>query len=112
MWSAMLYQKLKEVGFEQSIKDPCLYHYTACQEKPTDIIPIGLAIYDNVDDVVVVGESLEEVQTVKDQLKDIFRMSDMGKATSCILGIKVMHGENGAIGLSHGTYVRTLLKKF
>ena len=100
-WNTMFDQKLKEMGFEQSIKDPCLY----VKKRPLTY----LTIY--VDDVVLAGESLEAIQTVKDQLRDRFHMSDMGRLHH-ILGIKVIHGRNGEISLTQETYIKNLLKKF
>lgn len=100
-WNTVLDQTLKEMGFEQSIKDPCLY----VGRKPLTYITIY------VDDLIIAGESMEAIEAVKNQLQTKFHMSDMGRLHH-VLGIKIMHGRNGQISLSQESYIRTLLKKF
>ena len=100
-WNTKFDQALKDMGFDQSIKDPRLY----IKKKPL----IYITIY--VDDVVIAGEKSEAVQAVKSQLKSRFNISDMGKLHH-VLEIKVTHGRNAEISLSQEHYIRNLLKRF
>ncbi len=100
-WNTVLDQNLKEMGFEQSVKDPCLY----VKERPLTY----MTVY--VDDLIIAGESTEAIQDVKDELKDRFCMTDMGRVHH-LLGIKLTHGNNGGISLSQERYIRTMLNKF
>ena len=100
-WNCKFDASLKEMGFKQSIKDPCLY----VKNNPSTYVTVY------VDDVVIAGENTESVEKVKDQLKKAFKMKDMGRLHH-VLGIKVVHEKNGGINLSQESYIRSLLKRF
>jgi hypothetical protein len=62
-----------------------------------------------VDDLIIMGESDQELNLFKNEMKKVFQMSDLG-ALSYYLGIEVKQGGQG-IGLSQCTYAAKLLEK-
>jgi hypothetical protein len=69
------------MGFKQCKTDPCVYI------KDSSSGPIYLAVY--VDDLLIVGKELKEVETVKSDLAKEFKMDDRGDV-EYILGIQVI----------------------
>jgi len=63
-----------------------------------------------VDDILIFGTSIDEINDVKSFLSQNFDMKDLGEA-DVILNIKLIKGENGIILLlSH--YVENVLSRF
>jgi hypothetical protein len=62
-----------------------------------------------VDDFIIVGSNIRVIDTFKDQMKDKFRMSDLG-ALSFYLGIEVKQGTKGLHCVSL-LMLRELLKR-
>ena len=67
-----------------------------------------IAVY--VDDLILITETLEEIQQMKRCLSDTFKMKDMGKLQYC-LGINFELNEKG-ISLSQKQYLLKLLEKY
>jgi hypothetical protein len=59
--------------------------------------------------LIIMGESDQELNLFKNEMKKVFQMSDFG-ALSYYLGIEVKQGDQG-IGLSQCTYAAKLLEK-
>ena len=72
---------VEAMGFKQCLTDPCVYI------KLTNNGPIYLAVY--VDDLLIVGKDMNEVNTVKADLGKEFQMDDRGDV-EYILGIHVV----------------------
>jgi hypothetical protein len=71
---------------------------------------IYIGIY--VDDLIIIGEDLKEIQKVKEKLSQRFDMQDFGELKG-MLGIKVDYDrEKGTLSLSQGKYVEEILKRF
>jgi hypothetical protein len=62
-----------------------------------------------VDDLIITGESVSDLGKFKEEMKRIFRMSDLG-ALSYYLGIEVRQGSHG-IELSQSAYAMKLLER-
>jgi hypothetical protein len=62
-----------------------------------------------IDDLLIVGECVNEMDQFKGEMKQSFRMSDLG-ALSCCLGIEVKQGRHG-VELCQSAYVKKLLEK-
>jgi hypothetical protein len=62
-----------------------------------------------VDDLIIMGESEKEVVVFKQEMKKVFRMSDLG-ALSFYLGIEVKQMQSG-IELCQSSYAVKLLEK-
>ena len=73
---------LKESG-----ADPCIF-IRENEKKKLEII----AVY--VDDLILIAETLEEIQHMKDCLSETFKMKDMGELRYC-LGVNFELDENG-----------------
>ncbi len=65
-----------------------------------------------VDDIVIIGNDIPTLQTVKIWLSNQFSMKDLGEATY-ILGIRIYRDRSrGLLGLSQSTYIDKVLKQF
>jgi hypothetical protein len=71
---------VKVMGFKQCLTDPCVYI------KMTKSGPIYLAVY--VDDLIIVGKDLNEIDKVKADLGKEINMEDRGDA-EYILGMQI-----------------------
>jgi Reverse transcriptase (RNA-dependent DNA polymerase) len=65
-----------------------------------------------VDDILLIGSDISTLDEVKSSLKKMFSMKDLGE-TTYILGIKIYRDKSQKlIGLSQGTYIDKVLKRF
>ena len=65
-----------------------------------------------VDDMLVAGADLEEINNLKKQLSSEFEMKDLGAAKQ-ILGMRISRDEQeGTLKLSQAEYVRKVLQRF
>ncbi|KAJ9538712.1 hypothetical protein OSB04_031445 [Centaurea solstitialis] len=103
-WNICFDEKIKEFGFLRSEDEPCVYVRT------NGSIVVFLVLY--VDDILLMGNDIPTLQSVKTWLGKCFSMKDMGDATY-ILGIKIYrYRSRRLIGLSQSTYIDKVLKKF
>ena len=79
-WNTALDSHLKDIGFAQSVSDPCVYI-----DKEGDMFFIG--VY--VDDIILAGRSDKKIREGKDALARKFNIKDMGKL-HYFLGTMVM----------------------
>jgi hypothetical protein len=100
-WNAKLDASLQELGFSKSEYEHGLY--TRCLNSSRLIV----GIY--VDDLIITGESTKEITAFKEEMKMLFRMSDLG-ALTYYLGIEIRQGKRG-IELSQATYAKKVLEK-
>lgn len=70
----------------------------------------GVIICLYVDDMLIFGTNLEQVDLIKSFLSSNFSMKDMGE-TDVILGIKIKR-DSGKLILSQSHYIEKVLKKF
>ncbi|SGZ31712.1 BQ5605_C045g12237 [Microbotryum silenes-dioicae] len=103
IWNAEIDSTLRSLGYIPTKSDICIYrrdhnghsHY--------------IALY--VDDLLLVGPSVAEIDRVLDALELMYRIKRLGPA-EYILGIQVKRGQDGSITLSQERYLRDLLDKF
>ncbi|KAI3689133.1 hypothetical protein L2E82_47082 [Cichorium intybus] len=94
----------KEFGFSRSEDESCVY------VKASGSIVTLLVLY--VDDILLMGNDIPTLQDVKTWLGKCFAMKDLGEA-AYILGIRILRDrEKRIIGLSQGTYLEKVLKRF
>jgi hypothetical protein len=93
---------LISVGFNVNEVDRCVYYYHG------GVQGVILCLY--VDDILIVGTSLDMINEVKTFLCQSFDIKDMGEA-EIILNIKLIKGENG-INLMQSHYVEKVLSHF
>jgi hypothetical protein len=100
-WNSKLDAELHNLGFRKCKSEYGLY--TRAREKQRLIV----GVY--VDDLIIVGESIQEVSLFKSEMKHVFRMSDLG-ALSYYLGIEVRQDPQG-IWLCQSSYAMKLLER-
>ncbi|KAJ9546964.1 hypothetical protein OSB04_019507 [Centaurea solstitialis] len=103
-WNLHFDERIKEFGFAKSEFEPCVY------TKFSGSIVTFLVLY--VDDILLIGNDVPTLQSVKSWLSKCFQMKDLGEA-AYILGIKIYRKRSKRlIGLSQSTYIDKILKKF
>jgi hypothetical protein len=71
---------------------------------------VGALLY--VDDILLIGNDIPMLESIKTSLKNSFSMKDLGEATY-ILGIRIYRDRSRKlIGLSQDTYIDKVLKRF
>ena len=101
-WSNKFSKFLLSIGFEISEADHSLY------VKKTGVGLVVIVVY--VDDVIIIGDSEDEIGKVKDLLKAEFDIKDLGELMY-FLGIEVIRTRDG-IWLMQRKYVLDMLEKF
>ena len=97
-------QLIKAYGFIQTFGEACIY------KKVSGSSVAFLILY--VDDILLIGNDIELLSSVKGYLNKCFSMKDLGEA-AYILGIKIYRDRSRhLIGLSQSTYLDKVLKKF
>ena len=92
------------IGFKRCEDDHC------CYTKSFDNSFIILLLY--VDDMLIAGSSIEEINNLKKQLSKQFAMKDL-EATKQILGMRIIRNKaNGTLKLSQSEYVKKVLSRF
>ncbi|KAJ9547335.1 hypothetical protein OSB04_019878 [Centaurea solstitialis] len=103
-WNLHFDERIKEFGFTKSEFEPCVY------TKFSGSIVTFLVLY--VDDILLIGNDVPTLQSVKSWLSKCFQMKDLGEA-AYILGIKIYTNRSKRlIGLSQSTYIDKVLKRF
>ncbi|GKB64508.1 retrotransposon protein, putative, ty1-copia subclass, partial [Tanacetum coccineum] len=94
----------KRFGFSRSEDESGVY------VKVSGSVVVFLVLY--VDDILLIGNDIPTLQSVKDWLGICFAIKDLGDATY-ILGIKIYRDRTKLhIGLSEDTYLDKILKRF
>ncbi|KAJ9564428.1 hypothetical protein OSB04_000394 [Centaurea solstitialis] len=103
-WNLCFHEKVKEFGFSRSEDESCVYI------KVSGSVVVFLVLY--VDDILLIGNDVPTLQSVKEWLGKCFAMKDLGDA-SYILGIRIYRNRSKRLlGLSQDTYLDKILKIF
>src|SRR3954451_3437366 len=103
-WNQRFDKVIKNFGFIQNYKEVCIY------KKVSGSSIAFLVLY--VDDILLIGNDIELLESIKGYLNNSFSMKDLGEA-AYILGIKIYRDRSRRlIGLSQSTYLDKILKKF
>jgi hypothetical protein len=103
-WNLRFDEIIKGFGFVQNTKESCIY------KKMSGISVAFLVLY--VDDILLVGNDVQMLNSVKEYLNSKFSMKDMGEA-AYILGIKIFRDRSRRLSaLSQSTYLDKVLKRF
>lgn len=100
-WSIKLNSILKELGFVKCSKEPSLFR------RITNGSLLLVAVY--VDDLLVTGSRVEDIQAFKLEMETKFEMSDFGPL-HYYLGIEVIQGKDGII-LRQERYATRILEE-
>src|SRR3954454_11984294 len=103
-WNLRFDEVVTGLGFIKNGRESCVY------KKESGSSIAFLVLY--VDDILLIGNDVKFLNTIKDSLKNNFSMKDLGEA-AYILGIKIYRDRSRRlIGLSQGTYLEKVLKRF
>ncbi|KAK8574321.1 hypothetical protein V6N13_016122 [Hibiscus sabdariffa] len=103
-WNLHFNDAIKEFGFIRNEDEPCVY------KKFSGSIVSFLILY--VDDIIIIGNDIPTLQSIKTWLSSCFSMKDLGEA-SYILGVKIYrYRSRQLLGLSQSTYIDKVLKRF
>nr|GEX67606.1 hypothetical protein [Tanacetum cinerariifolium] len=103
-WNKRFDDEIKRFGFTQNYDEPCVY----IKSSGSNIT--FLILY--VDDILIMGNSITMLQTVKTHLEKCFAMKDLGEA-AYILGIKIYQDRSKRlIGLCQSAYIEKILKRY
>src|SRR4051812_38011175 len=103
-WNKRFDSVIKAFGFVQNFGEACIY------KKVSGSSVAFLILY--VDDILLIGNDIEFLDSIKGYLNKSFSMKDLGEA-AYILGIKIYRDRSRRlIGLSQSTYLDKVLKKF
>lgn len=101
-WYAKLTEALYSKGYTHSLNDYSLFH------KKSTTSTIFVAVY--VDDVILTGTCVSEIEELKTFLHDTFRIKDLGKL-HYFLGMEVLYKDDGLI-ISQRKFVLDMLKNY
>ena len=91
-WNIKFDRAIKSFGFDQNIDKPCVY-----KKRKRNAIAF-LVLY--VDDILIIGNDVGMLSSIKIWLSSQFQMKDLGDA-SYVLGIKLMRDrQNRKLALS------------
>ncbi|GJZ15432.1 retrotransposon protein, putative, ty1-copia subclass [Tanacetum coccineum] len=103
-WNKRFDEEIKRFGFSQNLDEPCVY------QKASGSNVTFLILY--VDDIIIMGNHIPSLQSVKNYLGKCFSMKDLGEA-AFILGIKIYRDRSKRlIGLSQNAYMDKILKRY
>ncbi|KAK9034021.1 hypothetical protein V6N11_050200 [Hibiscus sabdariffa] len=103
-WNLRFNDAIKEFGFIRNEDEPCVY------KKFSGSIVSFLILY--VDDILIIGNDVPTLQSIKTWLSSFFSTKDLGE-TSYILGVKIYRDRSRRLlGLSQSTYIDKVLKRF
>nr|GFB38412.1 retrotransposon protein, putative, Ty1-copia subclass [Tanacetum cinerariifolium] len=103
-WNKRIDDEIKKFGFTQNRDEPCVY-IKASESNITFLI-----LY--VDDILIMGNSIPMLQSVKTYLGKCFAMKDLGEA-AYILRIKIYRDRSKRlIGLCQSAYIEKILKRY
>nr|GEU62202.1 hypothetical protein [Tanacetum cinerariifolium] len=101
-WNKIFDEEIKRFGYSQNLDKPYVY------QKASGSNVTFLILY--VDDIIIVGNHIPSLQSVKTYLGKCFAMKDLREATF-ILGIKIYRDRlKRLIGLSQYAYMDEILK--
>ncbi|KAK8984925.1 hypothetical protein V6N11_064471 [Hibiscus sabdariffa] len=103
-WNLRFNEAIQEFGFIRNEDEPCVY------KKFSGGIVSFLILY--VDDILIIGNDVPTLQSIKTWLSSCFSMKDLGEA-AYILGVKIYRDRSRRLlGLSQSTYIDKVLKRF
>jgi hypothetical protein len=104
VWNKTLHSTLTTMGYSRTDADPCVY------TKIKGDVTIVLTVW--VDDLIICGNSENEIDKTVPGLGKVFEVKDMGEP-KLLLGIQIIRdAKAGTITLSQRNYINTILNRF
>jgi hypothetical protein len=101
LWQEKLRKVLEKLGFQPLKVDNCVY-----------INKSGVILVTYVDDMLITGPDINEIDRVKKALKEEFEMDDLGPV-NYFLGVRIIRNrQNRSIALIQDAYISKILKKY
>jgi hypothetical protein len=105
-WNQQFHGVLSELGFERTYSDAGIY--VRHQHKGDSLLIVVLY----VDDITIMGSSLEDVKQLKEKLSLRYEMSDLGEIQS-YLGMRICRDRSQRrIEVDQSGYIRSILDRF
>ena len=101
-WNTVLDAHLKEMRFQQSYHNPCIYTHSGGD-------PFIIGVY--IDDMVLASRNANHTEEVKIGLAKKFEIKDLGEL-SYFLGVNIKTCKNGAVWMGQSTYSESTLRKY
>ncbi|GJW77516.1 retrotransposon protein, putative, ty1-copia subclass [Tanacetum coccineum] len=103
-WNKIFDEEIKRFGFAPNLNEPCVY------QKASGSNVTFLILY--VDDIIIMGNHIPSLQSVKDYLGKCFAMKDLREA-AFIFRIKIYKDRSKRlIGLGQNAYMDKILKRY
>lgn len=99
-WNGTLHNHLIQIGFSQSVNDPCVY---TCDDGSAI-----LAVY--VDDILVAAKNMRRMNEVKQAIAERFVVKDLG-ALKHFLGMSIIQKPD-AVWLGQSAYTKRVLDRY
>lgn len=104
VWNKRLHEILTNLGFIRTDADPCVY--TKIANGFSTILTVW------VDDLVICGDSPQEIDTTVKSLSKILEIKDLGEP-KLLLGIQIVRNDKtGTITLTQKNYIDAILERF
>ena len=107
LWYNCLYQFVIELGFKSVAGHPCFFIWSTVVEGQIIVIVIG--IY--VDDLLVTGNSIVEIEALRERMNKRFILTDQGKL-EYYLGVKISRLDENTLLLHQTAYAMKILNNF
>jgi hypothetical protein len=101
-WYSKIDAHLLDLGFTKSLSEFTLY----LRKINDELLVVSLYM----DDLLVIGSNMEQIDVFKREMKNVFEMTDLGKMT-LFLGMEVQQKQN-EIFICQQKYAKEILKKF
>ncbi|GJW05481.1 retrotransposon protein, putative, ty1-copia subclass [Tanacetum coccineum] len=103
-WNKRFDEEIKRFGFTQNLDEPCVYQKSSGRNVTFFIL--------YVDDIIIMGNYIPSLQSVKAYLGKCFAIKDLGEA-AFIIGIKIYRDRSRRlIGLCQSAYMDKILKRY
>ena len=104
VWYQELDKTLCKLGLQRAKSDPCIFFKSDSESL------LIVAVY--VDDLLILSNSKNDKQHLKNELKQTFKMKDLGEAHH-ILGMRINRDrEKGTITLDQTSYIKNMLYSY
>ena len=106
LWYKYLYEVLVELGFKSVAGHPCLCIRITNEAGKIVIVVMGIF----VDDLLVTGNSVEEIAAVQEKMKSKFVLTDQGEL-EYYLGVEVSKVDENTLLLHQKGYAKKILER-
>ena len=107
LWYKCLHEVLIELGFKSVAGHPCLFIRITTVAGKEVIVVMGIF----VDDLLVTGNSVEEIAAIQEKMKSKFVLTDQGEL-EYYLGVEVPKIGESTLLLHQTGYAKKILERF